>query len=298
MKPVKQQAPPVFSVNKKPPLDAVGAHEKWKVLEDAIHQIYQQNASTLSFQSLYTCGYQIVLHKRGDVLYAGVEQTIQDHLLAQKEKILLEPDSLFLQTVLDQWESHKTAVSLVRDVLMYMDKNYVPQVKKLGVYDLGVKLFADCVLKDRKVSERMRTLTLEIIHQERNGEMAPQRMLLKTLTKMMTEVGKKEVYEPCLEDHFLKDSTEYYRLEAATYFASSTAPQYVRKVFKRLEEESDRVDRCLDPETKAKVQNVIKVEMIEKYKLQLIEKENSGCLSMLQDWRIDDLKLLYECLKL
>lgn len=31
------------------------------------------------------------------------------------------------------------------------DKNYVPQVKKLGVYDLGVKLFADCVLKDRKV---------------------------------------------------------------------------------------------------------------------------------------------------
>lgn len=43
------------------------------------------------------------------------------------------------------------------------------------------------------------------------------------------------------------------------------------QVFKRLEEESDRVDRCLDPETKAKVQNVIKVEMIEKYKLQLIE---------------------------
>eukprot|EP00668_Euglena_longa_P028826 GGOE01036153.1.p1 GENE.GGOE01036153.1~~GGOE01036153.1.p1 ORF type:complete len:746 (-),score=233.76 GGOE01036153.1:273-2510(-) len=298
MKPAKQPNTTLCTINKKPALDAVGAHEKWKIIEDAIHQIYQQNASNLSFQSLYTCGYQIVLHKRGEVLYAGVEQTIQDHLLGEKEKVLQEPDSLFLQAVLDQWESHRTAVSLVRDVLMYMDKNYVIQAKKLGVYDLGVKLFADCVLKDKKVSERVRTLTLEIIHQERNGEMAPQRMLLKTLTKMMTEVGKKEVYEPCLEEHFLKDSVEYYRTEASTYFASSTAPQYVRKVFKRLEEEADRVERCLDAETKAKVQNVIKVEMIEKYKLQLIEKENSGCLSMLQDWRIDDLKLLYECLKL
>ena len=36
-------------------------------------------------------------------------------------------------------------------------------------------------------------------------------MLLKNLTKMMIEVSKREVYEPCLEEHFLKHSTDHYR---------------------------------------------------------------------------------------
>ncbi len=101
-------------------MDASGAREKWKTIEHAIHQIYQQNASSLSFQNLYTSGYQIVLHKHGEVLYSGVEETITIHISGERDKVLLEPDSLFLQALLDQWESHRTAVSMIRDILMYM----------------------------------------------------------------------------------------------------------------------------------------------------------------------------------
>eukprot|EP00669_Euglena_mutabilis_P007461 TRINITY_DN2744_c0_g1_i2.p1 TRINITY_DN2744_c0_g1~~TRINITY_DN2744_c0_g1_i2.p1 ORF type:complete len:745 (+),score=305.73 TRINITY_DN2744_c0_g1_i2:43-2277(+) len=284
-------------VTKKPVLDPGGAKDKWTVVENAIHQIYQQNASTLSFQNLYSTAYTIVLHKHAEVLYAGVEETMTTHIVAEKTKVLQHPDSRFLQELLEQWDGHRTAVSMIRDILMYMDKNYVPQCKKLGVYDLGVRIFGEHMLQDKKASERVQTLTLTIIHQERNGEMAPQRMLLKNLTKMMTEVSKQEVYEPCLEEPFLRDSREYYRLEASTFFAASTVPQYIRKVFKRLEEEADRVARCLDDSTRPKVEQVIRTEMITAYKQQLIEKEHSGCLSMLRDWKVDDLKLLYECLK-
>jgi|Transcript_52290 cullin 3 len=284
--------------NKKPALDAEGAKEKWKTIENAIHQIYQQNASSLSFQNLYTSGYQIILHKHGDILYNGVEETITQHIVGEREKVMACAEPVFLQELLDHWEKHRTAVSMIRDILMYMDKNYVPQHKKLGVYDLGVKIFGECMLKDKKVSERVRSLTLGIIEQERNGETAPQRMLLKNLTKMMIEVSKREVYEPCLEEHFLKHSTDHYRREAGQFFASSTTPDYIRKVFKRLSEESDRVERCLDEATKPKVEMVIKTEMIAAYKQGIIEKENSGCLRMLLDWKVDDMRLLYECLKL
>ena len=214
--------------NKKPALDAEGAKEKWKTIENAIHQIYQQNASSLSFQNLYTSGYQIILHKHGDILYNGVEETITQHIVGEREKVMACAEPVFLQELLDHWEKHRTAVSMIRDILMYMvchwsssvvclfniylgmqmceplgfmkrrrfwrvrvaearckmgqpvmrtrpslwwyvgrlglvrclsdtcsnhnqDKNYVPQHKKLGVYDLGVKIFGECMLKDKKV---------------------------------------------------------------------------------------------------------------------------------------------------
>eukprot|EP00906_Rhabdomonas_costata_P004683 RCo006921 len=281
-------------------LDADGAREKWKTIENAIQQIYQQNASSLSFQNLYTSGYQIILHKHGEILYTGVEATMTAHVIRERERANAQPDGTFLQELLSCWEKHRTAVSMIRDILMYMDKNYVPHVapKKLGVYDLGVKIFGECMLKEPRSRERIRTLTLQIIQAERNGESAPQRLLLKSLTKMMTEVGKRDVYEPCLEEPFLRDSSDYYKVEAQNYFAGSTTPDYIRKVFKRLEEERDRVDRCLDETTKPKIEAVIKREMLVSYKQQIIEKENSGCVSLLTDWKVADLRLLYECMAL
>eukprot|EP01012_Entosiphon_sulcatum_P032361 TRINITY_DN4116_c0_g1_i1.p1 TRINITY_DN4116_c0_g1~~TRINITY_DN4116_c0_g1_i1.p1 ORF type:complete len:748 (-),score=145.49 TRINITY_DN4116_c0_g1_i1:82-2325(-) len=285
-------------INKKGALDLATAKEKWRTIENAIHQIYQQNASTLSFQNLYTSGYQIVLHKHGDILYTGVETTIQHHVVTEREKILGQADASFLEELLSHWERHRTAVSMIRDILMYMDKNHVIPQNKQPVFDLGVRLFGEHMLKDRKVAERVKSLTLQIIQQERNGEAAPQRMLLKTLTKMMTEISKKDVYEPCLEEHFLRDSTDYYIREANEYFATSTTPDYIRNVLKRLDEERERVERCFDEATKPRIEFVIKKEMILAYKQQMIEKENSGCLCMLRDWRVEDLRLLYECLKL
>jgi cullin 3 len=87
-------------------------------------------------------------------------------------------------------------------------------------------------------------------------------------------------------------------VEAHHYFSQSTAPDYIRKVFKRLEEERERVDRCLDESTKQKIEDVIKREMLINYKQQLLEKENTGCISCRRDWKIEDLRLFYECLHL
>ena len=112
--------PQHVSYNKKPALDAEGAKEKWKTIENAIHQIYEQNASSLSFQNLYTSGYQIILHKHGDILYNGVEETITRHIEGERNKVMAQPDEVFLQELLDNWEKHRTAVSMIRDILMYM----------------------------------------------------------------------------------------------------------------------------------------------------------------------------------
>lgn len=43
----------------------------------AIGEIHNKNASLLSFEELYRNAYNLVLHKHGDLLYAGVKQSVQ-----------------------------------------------------------------------------------------------------------------------------------------------------------------------------------------------------------------------------
>ena len=58
-------------------MDNVQAKKVLESLQLAIHEIYNKNASTLSFEELYRNSYNLVLYKRGDMLYDGVTDTIK-----------------------------------------------------------------------------------------------------------------------------------------------------------------------------------------------------------------------------
>ena len=49
-------------------------------LQNAIKEIHNQNASTLSFEELYRNAYNLVLHKHGPKLYDTVHITVRRHL--------------------------------------------------------------------------------------------------------------------------------------------------------------------------------------------------------------------------
>lgn len=61
-------------------VDAAAARRLWQSLENAIREIYNQNASQLSFEELYRNSYNLVLHKHHDLLYNGVRDTIRGQL--------------------------------------------------------------------------------------------------------------------------------------------------------------------------------------------------------------------------
>jgi len=107
-------------IQRKGTLGKNDAQDKLNKIMNAIDQIYQENASTLSFQVLYTSGYQIVLHKHGELLYNGVKKALSDYIKGVREKIMKCTDEVFLKDLLAQWEKHRTSVSMVRDILMYM----------------------------------------------------------------------------------------------------------------------------------------------------------------------------------
>jgi cullin 3 len=89
----------------------------------------------------------MVLHKQGERLYSGLKEVVKAHLV---EKIRVDVlDSLhnnFLEALNAAWADHQTAMVMIRDILMYMDRVYVQQAHVDSVYDMGLVLFREEVL--------------------------------------------------------------------------------------------------------------------------------------------------------
>ena len=118
-------------------VDAAKAQEYWQKLHAAISKIHKQEAAQMSFEELHRFAYQLVLHKHGDMLYEGVTETVRAHLARAADAARGAPDELLLARVHAVWEAHTREMKLLRDILMYMDRSYVGNSRKLPIYDMG-----------------------------------------------------------------------------------------------------------------------------------------------------------------
>ena len=65
--------------------------DTWDRLKEAIVQIQRHNESKLSFEELYRCGYNLVLHKEGGKLYAGLIELLSAEMHRTANAILGTP---------------------------------------------------------------------------------------------------------------------------------------------------------------------------------------------------------------
>lgn len=276
-------------------MDSTQAQEIWKQLSSAIHEIHNQNASSLSFEELYRNAYNLVLHKHGELLYKGVCQCVQDHLTMVAETVAQTPDEQLLQTIATSWNDHQLTMMMVRDILMYMDRTYVAQNKKTPVYDLGLIIFRDTVARHEQVKDRLRHILLENIANERSGQLI-ERMLMRNTLSMLAELGVDgpSVYEEDFEQYFLETTRDFYRRESLDYLTQNTCPDYLTKAETRLGEEAARVNHFLNQSTEPKLKQITETELIYNHAKTLVEMENSGCVPMLKDGKVEDLKRMYD----
>ena len=60
---------------------------------------------------------------------------------------------------------------MIRDILMYMDRAYVQQNNCENVYNLGLILFRDKVVRYGCINNHLRQTLLDMIKKERKGEL-------------------------------------------------------------------------------------------------------------------------------
>mmetsp|Transcript_33204 Transcript_33204/g.72436 ORF Transcript_33204/g.72436 Transcript_33204/m.72436 type:complete len:778 (+) Transcript_33204:129-2462(+) len=291
---VKKTAPAIRQFRSGDPMDEKESNRTWECLKHAIHQIHQHNASSLSFEELYRNAYNLVLHKYGELLYNGVQGVVAEHLKAVAQSCADCPDDRLLEALKSQWDDHKTTMVMIRDILMYMDRNFVSQYKKVPVYEMGLVVFREHVSGHARVRTRLLTLMLENIAAERRGEQVD-RILLKHTVNMLVELGVqgKNIYRECFEDQFLDRTRKFYQDESVQYVSQNACSDYLRKAEKRIREEKARVENYLHESTMDQVQELCDEEWILPHYKTLIHMEHSGCAWMFEHDKVQDLERMY-----
>ncbi|KAH9488998.1 Cullin-3B [Bulinus truncatus] len=268
----------------------------WSLLKNAIQEIQKKNNSGLSFEELYRNAYTMVLHKHGEKLYTGLKDVVTEHLVGKvKEDVLQALNNNFLQTLNAAWNDHQTSMVMIRDILMYMDRVYVQQNNVENVYNLGLIIFRDKVVRHSSIRDHLRSTLLEMVAKERRGEVVD-RGAVKNACQMLMILGidSRGVYEEDFEKPFLEQSAEFYRLESQKFLAENSASVYIKKVEARINEEAERAKHYLDKSTEDPVVEVLEAELISKHMKTIVEMENSGVVHMLENNKTDDLACMYK----
>ncbi|KAG2654004.1 cullin-3A-like [Panicum virgatum] len=272
-------------------LDPKYAERTWKVLEHAIHEIYNHNASGLSFEELYRSAYNMVLHKYGEKLYDGLQSTMTWRLKEISKSIETAQGGLFLEELNAKWMDHNKALQMIRDILMYMDRTYVPTAHRIPVHELGLNLWRDNIIHSPMIHSRLLDTLLDLIDRERMGEVI-NRGLMRSITKMLMDLGP-AVYQDDFEKPFLEVSASFYSGESQQFIECCDCGNYLKKAERRLNEEMERVSHYLDAGSEAKITSVVEKEMIANHMHRLVHMENSGLVNMLVDDKYEDLGRMY-----
>ncbi|KAJ0692919.1 putative cullin protein, neddylation [Helianthus annuus] len=273
-------------------VDPKYADKTWRLLEHAIDEIYNQNASGLSFEELYRCAYNMVLHKYGEKLYTGLVSTMTSHLVTMSRCIENAHGETFLDELNNKWTDHNKALQMIRDILMYMDRSYVPGSHKTPVHALGLNLWRDNVIHLTGIQTRLQNSLLQLIHKERTGHVINHGMM-RNIIKMLSDLGP-SVYQVDFERPFLEASGDFYRIESREFIEICDCGDYLRKAERRLNEEIDRVERYLSPRSEVKITNVVEKEMIANHLTRLVHMEDSGLVNMIIDDKYEDLTRMYK----
>lgn len=162
----------ILSIHLQPSVDDRHVNGIWtNSLRIAIEEIQKKNNSQLSFEELYRNAYTMVLHKHGEKLYTGTRDVVSEHLVIKvRQNVIDALINNFLTTLNAAWEDHRTAMVMIRDILMYMDRVYVSVQKLEPIYNLGVILFRDNVVRYGPIRDYLRQTLLDMVGKERRGE--------------------------------------------------------------------------------------------------------------------------------
>jgi cullin 3 len=83
---------------------------------------------------------------------------------------------------------HNKALHKMRDILMYMDRTYVPASHRTPVHDFGLTLWRDHIIHSPMIHSRLCNTLLDLIERERLSDVI-NRGLMRSKTKMLMDLA-------------------------------------------------------------------------------------------------------------
>ena len=255
------------------------------LLIKAIQQIYNKNQSNLSFEEVYRASYNLVLKRRGDDLYEQVEQEITRELEKLKISYQDKNNIQLLNTFLLCYEHHTTCLLMLRDVLMYMDRIYVPLKNLKTCYELGIYLFKTVNLN---LFDLLISCLIDQINNYRTDELKTAKTTIKKLILMLINLGLIDQFF----NKFKQSTTIYYKNIS---YKLETISEYLIFSKYQLEEEESRIDEYLYQQCKQEILLIIHDELLGS-KIEMLINHETGLFNLISLNKYDDLQLMYDLL--
>ncbi|KAF1329324.1 Cullin family protein, partial [Globisporangium splendens] len=263
--------------------------DTWNKLEAAITAVHRKQTTSFSREELYRSVEDMCTWKMAARLYKKLEDTCSMFIRARVESLQKSTGdiNMFLEAVHQLWEDHCEDMLVIRTIFMYLDRTYVMQTPHIAsIWDMGLNLLRNNIIQRKHLEAKLIDGLLELIERERKGE-AINRSYLYNLLRMLLSL---QLYHSDFETPFLMASERFYTSEGATVAETSSVPQFLLHVEKRLHEESDRVVHYLDTSTKKQLITVVESKLLKPHVAMLLER---GFESLVDGGRIDDLKRMY-----
>lgn len=208
----------------------------------------------------------------------------------------------FLSAVTSVWDDHCSCMSKIRDVLKYVDRVYVPNHHRVPMWELGLELFRDTVVRVPRVPCRTNTVVamLRQVYCEREGA-AVERRTIKAVADMLLALASgtnTSVYAVDFEPVFLAATSEYYAAEAARLLDTRQASFYLQSAERRMAEEKARVDACLSGATLAPLQAILERHLLSDHLDAILDMHDGGLVALLDADARGDIDRMYRLFKL
>ncbi|KAI9868669.1 MAG: Cullin-3 [Trichoglossum hirsutum] len=218
----------------------------------------------------------------------------------------------YLKGLKAAWEDHRLCMGMTTDVLMYMytsqDRVYCTDNRKPSIFTAAMGQFRDHILRSHVAADGSEPTTienilisviLEQIQMEREGDIIDKTLIrsciymFEGLYETEYEDENEKIYLTSFELEFLNASRQFYQSEGESLLRNSDAGTYLRHTESRLREEQDRCRSTISPLTATKIKEVVEEELLKRNIRDVIEMEGSGLNFMLDNDRLEDLRLAY-----
>jgi cullin 3 len=188
---------------------------------------------------------------------------------------------------------------MIKDILMYMDRNYVPKQKLPTVEHMQTSQFKNHVILYEGIKAKFITKILNEIQQEREGNIVDRTMLRSVIT-MLVDVGitSKKLYEQEFEGPFIRDTREFYHNYSNSLILKSTCPEFLQVASNRLFLEMELLNNCLDPSTEKVLRQTFLTEFVSNHTEALLKMESSGLVPLIKFEKYSDIGLMYDLFKM
>lgn len=210
-----------------------------ELLNRSIRAILRKDTGLLSFEEVYRAAYNLVIQRHGKQLYDEASTVIRDQLSDRfRDLDAFSHEADFCAHLVREWSDHLEGMKMVRDVLMYMDRNYVTQYKRPSLMDLGLKLFQDQLLLKDVYMNRLVLGTMNAIDQYRMGEetLPLVQSLVSIFSQTSAAVDCSDIFRQVFLPEIVKRGTLFYHNKTREYRTTDFST-YVRHGLGSLEVE-------------------------------------------------------------